>query len=129
MTELHIVAIPPDWELSGADLCINLCEHNIDGTSQNYDMSKVSGLDPRVQGQVAAHTDTVFARMHAILVIEFRGASLLYLQCTGGTHRSPALACLLCTIAYTNAKLGLVTERTQRAAADAGWATTPGTPW
>ena len=57
--ELGIVAIPWDWELSDADLCINLCEYNIDGTSQNYAISKVSGLDARVQGQVAAHTDSL----------------------------------------------------------------------
>ena len=101
--ELDIVAIPWDWELSGADLCINLCEYNIGGASQNYEMPKVSGLDPRVQGQVAAQPDTVFAVLRAILSIEFRNPSRLYLQCNGGTHRSPAVACRLCTSACTHA--------------------------
>ena len=85
-------------------------------------MEAVTGLDSIVQARVASQRDTAYAVMTAIADIERRNVRRCYIRCTGATHRSVAVACLLGTIAYTQARIGLVTGRTQQAAEIAGWA-------
>ena len=119
--QLEIVAIPEGWTLTRDCCVVDVGRLNIDGRSPAYDMHEVTGLDSIVQAHVASQRDTAYAVMTAILDIECRDLTRCYIRCTGGTHRSPAVACLLGTIAYTQARIGLVTPRTVRAAETADW--------
>ena len=122
--DLEIVAIDEDWTLTwDTDTCVvDVRGLEIDGRSRAYKDKEVTGLDSIVQARVASQRDTAYAVMTAIVDIERRDVTLCYIRCTGGTHRSVAVACLLGTIAYTQARIGLVTPRTKQAAEIAGWA-------
>ena len=119
--DLEIIAIPEDVMLDGDTCVVDLRDLSIDGTSRAYNLGKVTGLDTIVQANVLVQRDTAYAVLMAIIEIERRDVSRCYIRCAGGTHRSPAVACLLGTIVYIHARIGLVTSRTQRAAYGAGW--------
>ena len=119
--DLEIIAIPEDVMMDGDKCVIDLRDLSIDGTSRAYNLGKVTGLDTIVQMNLLVQRDTAYAVLMAIIEIERRDVSRCYIRCTGGTHRSPAVACLLGTIVYTHARIGFVTSRTQRAAFGAGW--------
>ena len=122
---LDVIAIPSDWLVGPDDFCVDVTAYQVDGRHGTYRLGDVTGVDSRVQACVASQPDAVYALLTVVLGIEFRGLSRCYLRCQGATHRSPALACLLCAIVYDRARLGLVTHRTQQAARDGGWMLNP----
>ena len=109
--QLEIVAIPEGWTpTQDSQVVVDLRCLNIDGRSPAYDVQEVTGLDCIVQAHVASQRDTAYAVMTTILDIECKDLTRCYIRCTGGTHCSPAVAWLLGTIAYTQARIGVLSE-------------------
>ena len=119
--ELDIVAVPQNWAES-EDHCFDVTAYRVEARLPAYRLREVTGMDACVQAQVAGSPDAAYLILRIVLDVEFRNLRRCLVRCQGGTHRSPAVACLLCSLVYNRARVGLVTPRTRSAAQEAGWA-------
>ena len=103
-----------------ADCHVDLAVRGVDGRSSLYELSKVTGVDQRVQAVVACQEATADALLAALERIEDMAMLEFCFVCHGATHRSVACCFLLAAIAYPHAEVHLTTDRTRRAAELAG---------
>ena len=118
---LHLVAyaqdrIPPLF----LKAYIDVARRGVDGTSNLYRMSSVTGVDTRVQAVVANQEETAACLLVALEHIEAENKREFSFVCHGATHRSVACCFLLAALAYPRARVEMTTSRTRHAAADAG---------
>ena len=103
-----------------ADCHVDLAVRGVDGRSSLYELSKVTGVDQRVQAVVACQEATADALLAALERIEDMDMLEFCFVCHGATHRSVACCFLLAAIAYPHAEVHLTTDRTRRAAKTCG---------
>ena len=75
------------------------------------DMSTLTGCRLEVMAELVTFPCTPLALRIAVADIEMFELKSFAFLCTGGTHRSPALTCLLAMIHYNDARLGFHTTR------------------
>jgi hypothetical protein len=110
--------LPQRLSAQSVDLCSTF-EPDARPQNHEYKMEDVTGLDRAVMCTLILQEDTANALTWAAsLIEEDEKLSELAFTCTGGTHRSVALCCLLSMFAYPNAEIRLTTRRTIRAAVD-----------
>jgi len=98
--------------LEDAFATVDVADVGIDGHSQMYKITRVTGVDCRVQAVVAMHAATAEALLEAIQMIESRDVREFAFLCHGATHRSVACCFLLAALAYPRAEIYLTTKRT-----------------
>ena len=109
-------SIPPRFQ--GAHIDVDLMD--VDGRSNLYQLSEVTGVDERVQAVVASQEATAACLLMALERIEEEWMQEFSFVCTRATHRSVACCLLLKALAYPQARVHMTTKRTRRAAALAG---------
>ena len=102
--------------LEDAFATVDVADGRIDGHSQMYNMSSVTGVGFRMQAVVAMHAATAASLLlEAIQIIENRDVRERAFLCHGATHRSVACCFLPAAIVYPRAETYLTTAaRTRR---------------
>ena len=94
---------------------------NLNARSNRYEMSKVTGVDLRVQAVLVTQKLSAEIILSAVQDIEQNEHDEFAFVCHGATHRSVACCILLAAIVYPNAQVCFTTDRTQRAAHEYKW--------